>query len=284
MADNNFKEGNSLQDNYLPANPYAEGGFMHNLFPQIQYCKYYASFEYAVDATGATATIMPLTGNLSGDLRYYRVEVYDGNKCVSNTLDLANRSTPFVINTSTLNANNPWTFSFYGEDGRKTADVGCSLRYAFTIDTPKNATGNSVPPVEKWDNVKFILKLDGTTDGDYTLFPTEGVQLSRDGVIDLHDYTTTQQLKNGETYDFKLYAYKVGLSPLIALPVADPSIVNSIANNVTFPYALGAEPVDIADVEINSSTNGSFSGLLTSGLINEGVTPSISITINTVVA
>ena len=110
MSDNNYKENNSLQDNNLPANPYAQGGVLKNLFPQIQYCKYYASFQYSIDFVGAVTTITPLTGNLSGDLRYYRVEVSDGEgtPCVANSLDLANRSTPFTINTSTLNPNVKW--------------------------------------------------------------------------------------------------------------------------------------------------------------------------------
>lgn len=283
--DNNFKEGNSLQDNNLPANPYAQGGIIHNLFPQIQRCDFYASFQYAVDASGSAITITPLTGNLSGDLRYYRVEVSDGQgtTAVANSLDLANRATPFVINTSTLNPNVLWKVFFYGEDGRKVADVGCSLDYVIHIDNPKSATGNSIPPVEKWDNVKFLLKLYSTTDGDFTLFPTEGVELSRNAVINMQDYSLNNGLKDSEGYEFKLFAYKVGLLPSMALPIGSSDVVSTVSNNVTFPYAISDSLVDVADIVIETATAGTFTGTLSSVLTNEGVTPSISITINTIV-
>lgn len=283
MADNNYKEGNSLQENNLPANPYAQGGVIKNLFPQIDNCAFYASFQYAVDATGANTTITPLTGNVSGDLRYYRVEVYDGTIRVTGTLDLAAKTTAFVIDTSTLDANIPWQMFFFGEDGRKVADVGCSLQYVISVESPKSATGNSIPPVTKWDNVKFLLKLNSTTDGNFTLFPDAGVLLSRDSVINMQDYSATGELTNGEGYEFELYAYKVGLSPSIALPVGVAAVVSSVTGSVTFPYALSDNATAIALVELETASAGTFSGTLSSVLTNEGVTPSISVTINTVV-
>ena len=172
---------------------------------------------------------------------------------------------------------------FYGEDGRKVADVGCSLDYVIDIEAPKGATGNSIPPVAKWDNVKFLLKLYSTSDGDFTLFPVEGIELSRNAVINIQDYSVNNQLKDSESYEFKLFASKVGLSPSMALPIGSADVVSTVSNNVAFPYAISKLFVDVADIVIETATAGTFTGTLSSVLTNEGVTPSISITINTVV-
>lgn len=283
MADNNYIQGYSLGENSLPANPYAQKGAIENKFPQIDHCKYYASIGYAVAADGLSTAIAPLTGNLEGDLRYYRVEIYDGTKRVSAELDLQNRSTPFVANTSTLNSSKEWVFFFYGELGATVGNVGCRCAYNWVVCKPKGATGDTIPPVENWDNVKLLMKLDGTTDANYTLFPSEGVELSRTNLIKMQDYSTTGELSSTESYDFKLFAKKTGLSPLIALPAGLSDVVSAISGNVTFPFALSSAFVDIADIELKVGSTGSFSGELGSTLTNEGVTPSISVTINTLV-
>lgn len=272
-----------MQDKRLRANPYAQGGAVINKFPQIDHCDYYASFGYVIDGTGATATITPLTGNLSGDLRYYRVEIQDGTNVATGTLDLAARTTAFVVDTSVLNPNVSWDLYFYGEDGAQIGDVGCSLRYVHNVVTPKGATGNTIPTVAKWDNVQYTLKLESSTDSNYTLFPVDGIVLSRGAVINLHDYSTIGSLTESEDYNFDLYASKVGLNPSIAIPVADPVDLIAITGVVTFPYALSNEDVKIASLVAETTSAGTYTGSMASVLTNEGVTPSISITINTVV-
>ena len=283
MPDNNYIQGYSLGVNSLPANPYAQKGAIENKFPQIDCCKYYASVGYAVAADGLSATITPLTGNLEGDLRYYRVEVCDGTNRVAAELDLQNRSTPFVVNTSTLNSTKEWVFFFYGELGATVGGVGCGCAYPWTVCKPKGATGDTIPPVENWDNVKFLIKLDSTTDANYTLFPSEGVELSRTNLIKMQDYSTTGELSTAASYDFKLFAKKTGLSPLMTLFAASSNVVTAIAANVVLPFALSSNFVEVADVELETGVAGSFSGALSSVLTNEGVTPSISITIDTLV-
>lgn len=285
MADNNYVDGaKDLGSNYLPANPYAEKGMLINKFPQIDNCKYYASVQYLVDGTGANTTITPLTGNLGGDLRYYRVEIYDGKNTVTGELDLNNRTADFVVDTSTLNPNIEWIFAFYGSEGAIVGDVGCDVAYKWIVASPVNATGNTVPAVSAWDNVKFLLKLVASTDALYTLFPVEGIELSRDAVINLQDYSTASQLVDSEGYEFKLFAKKVGLSPSIGIPTVNTGeTISTVSGNVSFPFPLSTDYVDIADLVAETSTVGSFSDTLTSVLNNEGVTPSIQVTINTLV-
>jgi len=284
MADNNYVDGGGdLGKNYLPANPYADLGMLINKFPQIGNCKYYASVGYVVSATGALTTITPLTGNLGGDLRYYRVEVYDGTKTVTGQLDLLNRSTDFTVDTSTLNANVQWTFAFYGSEGGLVGDVGCDVPYKWTVAQPKAASGNTVPPVAKWDNVKYTIKLESSTDSNYSLFPDEGIVLSRGSVINLQDYSTIGSLTESEDYTFDLYASKVGLNPSIALPVADPIDLIDITGVVTFPFPLSNQEVKIASLVADTASAGTYTGTMASVLTNEGVTPSIEVTINTLV-
>lgn len=281
--DNNFVQGKGgLGENYLPANPYAQKSAIVNKFPQIDNCKYYASFSYNITST--TATITPLTGHLSGDLRYYRVEITDGVNFVSGTLDLAARTTPFTIATASLDFKKPWTVSFYGEEGDLVGDTGCSLAYSFVIANPAFASGDTVPSVDRWDNVKFLLKLVSTDDADFTLFPVNGVEISRNGSIDIQDYTTTGTLKQGGEYILAVEAKKVGLNPSIALPVGSAAVINDVDPQVAHPYALSTKFVDIDHITIETATNGTFTGTLASDLTNEGVTPSISIRINTIVA
>lgn len=287
MADNNYVDGaKDLGSNYLSANPYAEKGMLINKFPQVDNCKYYASVQYLVDGTGASATITPLTGNLGGDLRYYRVEIYDGKNTVTGELDLNNRTTDFVIDTSTLNPNVEWIFAFYGSDDAIVGDVGCDVAYKWAVASPINATGDTVPPVSAWDNVKFLIKLVSSTDANYTLFPDAGVELSRDSVINLQDYSVNSELLNGESYEYKLFAKKVGLNPSIGTPTivnGTNEAISSVVNNVTFPFPLSTEYKDIANLEAETGTTGSFSDLLKSDLINEGVTPFIQVKISTLV-
>lgn len=284
MENNYVQGGKGLGDNYLPANPYAAKGMLVNKFPQLDGCAFYASIGWAVAADGLTATITPLTGNLSGDLRYYRVEIGDGQNTVTAQLDLLNRTTNFVVNTSTLVSNIPWTFAFYGEDGTIVGEVGCGVGYTWLVSSPKGATGDTIPNVNSWDNVRYLLKLDASSDAAYTLFPSEGVELSRNSAINLQEYSTNGFIANGESYEFKLFAKKVGLNPSIAIPVAPTAeVINAVAGNVTFPFPLSTDYVDIADLEIETATPGTFSEALSSVLTNEGVTPSIQVTFNTLV-
>ena len=283
--DNNYVQGgNGLGDNYLPANPYAPKGVLVNKFPQLDCCKYYASVGYVVSANGSNTTISPLTGNLSGDLRYYRVEIYEGGKCKTGELDLNNRTTDFVIDTSTLDSTKEWVFSFYGSLGTQVGEVGCQCKYNWTVCKPQSAAGDTIPNVESWDNVKFLLKFVTSTDAAYTLFPVEGIELSRNAVVSLQDYSTDSQLLDSEGYEFKLFAKKTGLSPAIGVPtVGTGETISTVSGNVTFPFPLSTKYVDIADLVAETGTAGAFSDTLTSILTNEGVTPSIQVTINTIV-
>ena len=285
MPDNNYVQGaEGLGENYLTANPYAPLGMLTNKFPQIDNCKFYASVQYAVNADGSQTTITPLTGNLGGDLKYYRVEVYDGQKFVAGTLDLSNRAAAFVVDTSTLINNSKWTFFFYGSEGGFVGDVGCDCEYKWEVCSPLNATGDTVPSADRWDNVKFLLKLVTSTDPAYTLFPVDGIELSRGAVINLQDYSTDSQLLDSEGYEYKLFAKKEALTPSIAIPTANTGeTIATVSGNVTFPFALSTEYVDIADLVAETATAGTFSDTLTSVLTNEGVTPSITITVNTLV-
>ena len=161
--------------------------------------------------------------------------------------------------------------------------MGCDVAYKWTVAQPKAASGNTVPPVAKWDNVKYTIKLESSTDSNYSLFPDEGIVLSRGSVINLQDYSTIGSLTESEDYNFDLYASKVGLNPSIALPIADPIDLIAITGVVTFPFALSSQEVKIASLVADTASAGTYTGTMASVLTNEGVTPSIEVTINTLV-
>ena len=98
-----YKEGNSIADLEVLTNPYADQSNALQVIGlnKLGKCQptYYASVSYVVAAGGATTTVTPLTGNGSGDLDYYRVEVYDGENTATAQLDLAAPAVAFVVNT-----------------------------------------------------------------------------------------------------------------------------------------------------------------------------------------
>jgi len=288
MADNNYKEGNCLGDNYLYTNPYAEGGVMKLKIDKTDNCDYLASFGFAVTAGGAITVITPLTGNTSADLKYYRVEIYDGSKCVANSLDLAARTTPFVVNTSTLDPKAEWTLFFYGEQGGKVGDAGCSLEYKKQLGVigVTGGSGDTIPPASKWQNVSFRLLLNNTSDAAYTGFPLEGVEIADGGVININDYSTIAQLVNGGTYEFDLEMKKIGNEPVASTPTpASNAVYDSFASVVAFPYAITNDFVKVVEkIKIATTVAGTFGDAMTIAVVNEGVKPSVSFTITTDVA
>ena len=90
-------------------------------------------------------------------------------------------------------------------------------------------------------------------------------------------------MTESEDYTFDLYASKVGLNPSIALPVADPIDLIDITGVVTFPFPLSNQEVKIASLVADTASAGTYTGTMASVLTNEGVTPSIEVTINTLV-
>jgi hypothetical protein len=291
MADNKYKEGNSLSDNYLYTNPYAtEGGAMKLKIDKTSNCNYLASVGFVVAAGGATTTITPLTGNLGADLKYYRVELQDGtnNVSVANSLDLANRTTPFVVDTSTLDPKAPWVLSFFGCEGGDIGDAGCSLEYCKSLGIigVVGGSGDTIPSAANWTNLSYKLLLVTTDDGTYTGFPTEGVDIADGGVININDYGTVAQLVNTGSYVFKLQMKKVGNQPVASTPTpADNDAYSGFTDGVTFPYAVTKDFVDVlATLTIKTDVAGVKSGTMTFAVANEGVKPSISFTITTDVA
>ena len=289
MADNNYKEGNSFEDLQVLTSPYANSGNTLKLkgIGQVDGCEYLASFGYVVAAGGATATITPLTGNLSGDLNYYRVEVSDGTTTVSNELDLALRTTAFVVDTSSLIASANWTFAFYGDEGGSVGDAGCGLQYELHLGVVgvAGASGDSIP--SDWVNVSFLLKLTSTDDANFTLFPALGLDVAAGETVDLTQFLATgTQLVNLGSYIFTLDIKKNGTDPTTAVPtVPTNDVVTSFANTVTFPYAITKTFAEALNaVTIKTSVAGAFSEAMTFVLTNEGVVPSVSFTLTTDVA
>jgi len=288
MADNNYNEGNSLGDNYLYTNPYAEGGVMKLKIDKIDCCDYLASVGYTVAAGGATTTITPLTGNTSADLKYYRVEIYDGTTCVANSLDLTAPTVDFVVNTSTLDASAEWTLMFFGCEGGNVGDAGCELCYKKSLGVIGIAggSGDTIPPASKWQNVSFKLMPGTISDGNFA-FPSEGVEIADGGVINLNDYLTTgTQLVNGGTYEFFLQMKKIGNEPVASVPTpASNAAYDSFANTVAFPYAITTSFVEVLNaIKIATAVAGQHTGTMTVAVANEGVKPSVSFTITTDVA
>lgn len=289
MADNDYKEGNSLSDNYAFTNPYAQGGAIRLKIDKIEKCEYLASFGYVVAVGGATVTVTPITGNTQPDLEYYRVEVSDGlNTQVVNQLDLANRTTPFVINTSTLDINREWTIFFYGADDYQTGDAGCSLDYKKELGVIAilGGSGDTIPTLAKWENVSFRLKLDSTDDAAFTLFPTGGVDIKDGGTFNVNDYTTNPLLVNGGSYKFKVEVKRLAQSPIASLPTpASNDAWTSFANTVTFPFPIPKEYTEALNaLTIKTSVAGPFNGTMTVLVPGEGTKPSVSFTITTDVA
>ena len=286
--DNNFIEGNSLADNNLFTNPYAQGGAIALRWDKVEKCQYLASVSFVVDAGGAITTITPITGNLSADLRYYRVQITDGTLEIANSLDLANRTTPFALNTSTLDTSKEWTLFFYGEDDTIVGDAGCGLDYkkSLGIIGIAGGTGDTIPPSSKWVNVSFRMFLESSNDGAFTLFPVDGVDIADGGTININDFSTDPKLVNGGVYKFTLRIKKLGISPVASQPTpANNDAYTSFADTVSFPFAISREYVEIInDFTIKTSVAGVQSGTMTIDVANEGVKPSVSLTITTDVA
>ena len=291
MADNNYVEGNgdTLSQFRLPVNPYADpSNAIKMLGFGIDCCKYLASFAYEILAGGATTTITALTGNLDGDLRFYRVEVSDGAKTVTGSLSLAARTTPFVINTSTLNASAAWTIAFYGAEMEAFGDADCKLSYKVSLccgAALAGASGDTIPA--SWVNVQLKMLLTSTSDANFDLFPVGGLIVNQGNTINLVDYLSAgTQLVNGGSYIFSIEMKKVGLDPSASAPTLPTNdVIASVVNSVTFPYAITTSYVEVNDtVTIETGTAGAFSELVTYDLANEGVTPSFSFTVATDVA
>lgn len=291
MADNNYKESNTLNDNYVLTNPYANAGNAAQLYvDKVAYCQYYASFAYVIAAGGATTTITPLTGNLSADLNYYRVEVSDGTNTVANSLDLANPSAAFVINTSSLDAGAAWTLTFEGSEGGNVGDAGCSLCYNVALGAVAvaGASGDSIPA--NWENVEFLMKLTSTTDPNFTLFPVDGVEIADGESIDLTQYLSggATQLTNAASIVFSLEIKKRELQPSVsASPTvnAGNAVFASYVDSVSYPYAIEKTFEELLNtVTIATGVAGQYSETMTVLVSNEGVVPSVSFTLTTDVA
>lgn len=291
MADNNYKESNTLNDNYVLTNPYANAANAAQLYvDKVAYCQYYASFAYVIAAGGATTTITPLTGNLSADLNYYRVEVSDGTNTVANSLDLANPSAAFVINTSSLDAGAAWTLTFEGSEGGNVGDAGCSLCYNVALGAVAvaGASGDSIPA--NWENVEFLMKLTSTTDPNFTLFPVDGVEIADGESIDLTQYLSggATQLTNAASIVFSLEIKKRELQPSVsASPTvnAGNAVFASYVDSVSYPYAIEKTFEELLNtVTIATGVAGQYSETMTVLVSNEGVVPSVSFTLTTDVA
>lgn len=286
MADNNYKEGNSFEDLQVLTNPYANSGNTLKIkgIKKVDDCQFLASFGYVIAAGGATTTITPLTGNLSGDLNYYRVEVSDGSKTVANELSLAARTTAFVVDTSSLDAASAWTFAFYGDEGGSVGDAGCGFQYELHLGIVgiAGASGDSIP--SDWVNVSFLLKLTSTGDANFTLFPVLGLDIAAGETVDLTQFLSTgTQLANLGSYIFTLQIKKNGTDPTTALPtVPTNDVFASFASTVTFPYAITKTFAEALNaVTIKTSVAGAFSEAMTFVLTDEGVVPSVSFTLTT---
>ena len=290
MADNNYKEGNNIGDNYPYTNPYAKGGVVKLQIEKTEGCQYLASFSYVVAAGGATLTATALTGHLSANLKYYIVEVSDGVKTVAGQASLAAPAVAFVVNTSTLEPSNPWTIQFSGCQGGSVGDAGCSLQYAKELGVIGIAggSGDTIPSANKWHNIDFRLMLESTDDANFTGFPSEGVDIADGGSININDYLASgiTTLTNGKVYKFKLQAKQITQAPVASTPTpANNDAYASFASTVAFPYAIPKAYTELLNaLTIKTTVNGVKSGVMTFAVANEGVKPTVSFTINTEVA
>ena len=136
MADNGYVEGNSIEDLLPKTNPFADPQNFAILkgIEKVDGCDYSATFQYDIAAGGATTTITPLTGNTG--VKYYSVCVYDGMNRICGTLDLLNPANPFIIDTSTLDANYDWILEFSGAETATIGDAPCGLIYQVKLGSP----------------------------------------------------------------------------------------------------------------------------------------------------
>lgn len=286
MADNNYQEGNSIEDLKAFTNPYASSTNSLKLkgIKKVNCCNYLASFGYVIAAGGATTTITPLTGNLSGDLRYYRVTVSDGTLSVAGELDYASPAAAFVIDTSPLNASAAWTLEFSGalEGGIGSAD--CSLDYKVHLccgDAVAGASGDSIPA--DWENVSFNLVLDTTDDVNFTLFPAEGVEIAAGQSLDIGQYSTAGQLATGLVYYFLLEVKKVTNNPSVTA-ANETGNFSSVYDQVGLPLVISNEFGTVSEITADTAAPASLSSVFEYTLSNEGVVPSVSFTLTATVA
>lgn len=264
MADNNYVEGNSQADSYALTNPYACPSNFAKLkgIDKVDCCNYLASFQYAIASGGATTTITPLTGNASGDLNYYTVCVYDGKNRVCGQLDTANPTTPFVIDTSSLDAGASWCLEFSGAVGGSVGDAACDLEYQKEVGSPAAGAinGNTIPA--NWNNVSFVLNLTSTDDANFTGFPAAGLAVASGDTLDLSEYLATgTTLGSGKIYVFTLDAKKLGYNPQLAsAPSYDAAVVASHTDDVSFPYSLSKTAKQVASAITLVTTVGVKSG------------------------
>lgn len=288
--DNGYVEGALDGSNFfLPVNPYASAGNVIQMKGfKIDDKQFWASVQYVVAAGGATTTITPLTGNTGGDLKYYRVEISDGVTTAVAALDLAARTTAFVVNTSTLEPTNPWTLYFYGAELLNFGDAPVELRYKKEL--PANVgvsgvTGNTIP--SNWVNVQLKLKLTSTNDAAFDLFPADGLVVNNGDTIDLLDYLTgSSELVNGGAYVFSLQAKKIGSQPVMAaMTSSNTDVIESKTAAQTFPYALTQEWANIyTALTIETDVAGADSSLQTITLTGEGVVASFTFTMTATTA
>ncbi len=290
MADNNYVEGNSMQDQYALTNPFACPTNVAKLkgIEKVDCCSYLATFSYVVAAGGATTTITPITGNESGDLNHYRVCVYDGVNRVCGSLDLANPTNPFVIDTSSLNPSAAWCLEFDGAVGQKVGDAPCGLCYPVDLGAVGVAgvSGNTIP--SNWVNVSFLLKLTSTDDVNFTEFPVDGLEIADGETVDLTQFLSSgTTLANGSATIFTIEMKKLTQSPsLDAAPtVPTNDVFASFVDTVSFPYAVQQNFAEVTNtVTIATGVNGSFSEAITYTMVNEGIKPSVSFTLETEIA
>jgi hypothetical protein len=280
--DNNYKEGNTLANNYPFTAPYAQGGGMRLRIDKIDHCEYLASFGYVVAAGGATATITAITGHDGPDLDFYRVEFSDGlNEPVANSLDKQNPTNPFIVNTSSLDSTREWTMSFFGNYDYQTGEAGCRLDYCRDLGKIAIAggSGNTIPTLAKWENVAFRLMLTSTNDPELSLFPAGGVEIKDGETININDYATAQ-LTQGSATVFSLQMKRLTQAPMAAQPTLPTNTVwLSFVDNVTFPWAVPKRYAEaINTMELETSNSGVISETMTILVPGEGTKPSVSFT------
>jgi hypothetical protein len=289
-SDNDYQEGASLAGNYPFVNPYAKGGILRPRIDKIDKCQMLASIGYTVAVGGATTTITPITGNETPDLDFYRVEITDNenpNRAMKS-LDLNNRSTPFVVDTSILNPALPWTLFFFGNEDYQTGDAGCRLDYCkdLGIIGVTGGSGDTIPSIADWENVSFRLRLQDTDDLAFTLFPSGGVKIKDGSSINLNDYTTSPKLVNTGSYRFYLDMRRITKSPIAQTPTpASTAAYSAFTDTVTFPWAVSKGYTQVLEsLTIATGVAGAQTGTMTVLVPGEGTKPSVSFTINIDVA
>jgi len=284
-----YKEGNSISDLEVLTNPYANKSNALQVIgiDKLGKCQptYYASVSYVVAAGGATTTITPLTGN-SGDLNYYRVEVYDGENTATAQLDLAALGVAFVVDTSILDASANWTLFFYGAKGGDLTQAACRLDYKVDLGAIGVAGGSGDTIPAKWKNVEILLLLTSTSDANFSKFPSGGVAIAANQSINLNDYSTAAQLVNLGSYIFTIQMKKRGTQPVAAAPTLPTNAVfASVANTVVFPYTVLKTYAEVNNaVTIATGVAGQHSEAISYALTGDEVVVSVSFTLTTDVA